>query len=74
MSNRQITIFLAVIQVVGLIFYGVFSAVYILALPSIYILTQKPVFHSLLEVFGGLFLALMIISMLVLVYFKKKAN
>jgi threonine/homoserine/homoserine lactone efflux protein len=48
--------FLFLTQIIGVIFYGVFYAAYVFALPSLSILTGEPVYHSLLSIFGGLFL------------------
>jgi hypothetical protein len=69
----RITALLTLFQVVGLVFYGVFSAVYILALPSIYILTNNPILHLLLTVFGGLFLALAVVSAVIAIVAKKNS-
>jgi hypothetical protein len=59
------------VQVIGAVFYCVFSAAYIFALPSIQILTGEPTIHLLLSVFGGLFLLLTIIVFAHAAFIKK---
>ena len=66
-NNKRIAGWLIFVQVVGLIFYGVFSAVYILPLPSYEILTNDPVLNPLLAIFGGSFFVLTAISALIAV-------
>ena len=69
--KRNLSVILFFVQAIGAVFYGVFSAAYILALPSIKILTGDPTIHMLLSIFGGLFLIL-IIAVFVLALFMKK--
>lgn len=54
--KKHLTLFLFLAQGIGLVFYIVFSAAYIIPLPSTQVLTGEPVFHLLLSIFGGLFL------------------
>ena len=54
--------FLFLTQIIGVIFYGVFYAAYAFALPSLSILTGEPVYHSLLSIFGGLFLVFVVVG------------
>ncbi len=65
MKSKQLDRFLFAIQGIGIIFYGVFSAAYILALPSNHLLSGEPVFHVLLSIFGGLFFLLTIAAIAV---------
>ena len=69
MKRKQLNSFLFLTQGIGAIFYTVFSAAYILALPTydffggegVRVLTGEPIFHLLLSIFGGLFLISIII-------------
>jgi hypothetical protein len=45
-------------QAIGAIFFAVFLASYALALPSNQVLHGEPIFRTTLSIFGGLFLAL----------------
>jgi hypothetical protein len=72
LKSKHLTIFLILTQCTGVIFYGVFSAAYMLALPSVNVLTGVPIFHFLLSVFGGLFLFLIIGSVLLSIAVKTK--
>jgi len=62
LKRKNLNLFLLVTQLAGVIFYGVFSAAYILALPSLNVLTGVAIFHLLLSVFGGLFLILIVVA------------
>ena len=64
MKRKQLNLLLFGVQGIGLIFYGIFTAAYMLALPSNRVLSGEPVFHLLLSVFGGLFVLLIIISVM----------
>jgi len=69
LKRKQLNSFLFLTQGIGAIFYTVFSAAYILALPTydffggegVRVLTGEPIFHLLLSIFGGLFLISIII-------------
>jgi hypothetical protein len=52
-------------QAIGAIFFAVFLASYALALPSNLVLHGEPIFRIPLSIFGGLFLALTAIAILV---------
>jgi len=51
-------------QGIGAIFFAVFLASYALALPSNQVLHGEPIFRTTLSIFGGLFLALTAIAIL----------
>jgi hypothetical protein len=51
-------------QAIGAIFFAVFLASYALALPSNQVLHGEPIFRTTLSIFGGLFLALTAIAIL----------
>jgi hypothetical protein len=49
-------------QAIGAIFFSVFLVSYALALPSNLVLHGEPIFRTSLSIFGGLFLALTAIA------------
>jgi hypothetical protein len=51
-------------QAIGAVFFAVFLASYALALPSNLVLHGQPIFRIPLSIFGGLFLALTAIAIL----------
>jgi hypothetical protein len=51
-------------QAIGAVFFAVFLASYALALPSNLVLHGEPIFRIPLSIFGGLFLALTAIAIL----------
>jgi len=51
-------------QAIGTVFFAVFLASYALALPSNQVLHGEPIFRTTLSIFGGLFLALTAIAIL----------
>jgi len=57
-------------QGIGAIFFAVFLASYALALPSNQVLHGQPIFKTSLSIFGGLFLALIAISIVISVIVK----
>jgi len=63
LKSKQLTLFLFFVQGIGVIFSSVFSAAYFFALPSINVLSEEPVFKLLLSIFGGLFVILVLVSL-----------
>jgi hypothetical protein len=57
-------------QGIGAVFFAVFLASYALALPSNLVLHGQPIFRIPLSVFGGLFLALTAIAILLSIIIK----
>jgi hypothetical protein len=55
-------VFLLLTQAIGAVFVGVFSAAYLLALPSDKVLHSEPMFSLSLQLTGALFLILILIS------------
>jgi hypothetical protein len=51
-------------QGIGAVFFAVFLASYALALPSNQVLHGQPIFRTSLSIFGGLFLTLTAIAVL----------
>lgn len=64
MNRNWVTLWLLV-ECVGAIFYCVVAAAYFLPFPSTQILIGEPIFKTLLAVFGGLFLVLALVSMII---------
>jgi hypothetical protein len=70
MKNRTINFFLYLIEVAGSVFLAIFLAVYLFALPSIDVLHGEPFSDLLLSIFGGIFLIL--IAIIILIRIAKK--
>jgi hypothetical protein len=71
LSCRQITTFLFAAQGTGAIFVGIFSAAYLLGLPSTAVLHSEPGFRIPLAIFGTALLVL-VLSALVLANLVKR--
>jgi hypothetical protein len=69
-KRKHLNLFIFTAQIVGAIFYGVFSAAYILSLPSTQVLSGEPVFRLLLSVFEGLFIICILIGLILSVIAK----
>jgi hypothetical protein len=63
LERKQLAMFLFLTQGVGAVFYSVFSAAYIIPVPSTTVLTGDPVFHLLLSIFGGLFFIFILVAL-----------
>ncbi len=74
MNIRQLAVFLFVAQGIGAAFYAVFSAAYILAIPSINVLSGEPVFKWPLTVFGVLFIVLTIVLLAGSVVYRREST
>jgi len=59
-------------QAVGAIFFAVFLASYALALPSNKVLHGEPIFRTSLSIFGGLFLILVAVAVVLSIVVKPK--
>jgi hypothetical protein len=70
LKRKQLVRFVFLTQGVGAIFFAVFLASYALALPSNQVLHGQPVFRIPLSIFGGLFLALVAISLVLSIIVK----
>jgi predicted Abi (CAAX) family protease len=64
MNRNWVTLWF-LIECVGAIFYSVVAAAYFLPFPSTQILIGEPIFKTLLALFGGLFLVLTLVAMIV---------
>jgi hypothetical protein len=62
-KRKHLNLFIFASQGIGAIFYGVFSAAYILPLPSTQVLSGEPVFRLLLSAFEGLFIICILIGL-----------
>jgi hypothetical protein len=72
LNIKQLAVFLFVAQGIGAAFYAVFSAAYILAIPSIEVLSGEPVFKWPLTVFGVMFVILILVLLLGSAVYKPK--
>ena len=72
LTNKQINIFLFAAQGIGAIFVSIFSAAYLLGLPSTNVLHSEPIFRTLLSVFGALFLIFILGAFVLSVLVKKR--
>jgi hypothetical protein len=59
-------------QAVGAIFFAVFLTSYALALPSNKVLHGEPIFRTSLSIFGGLFLILVAVAVVISIVVKPK--
>ncbi len=71
-SNKQVNIFLLAIEGIGLIFVSIFSAAYLLGLPSTAVLHSEPTFRTALSVLGVLLIALVLSALVISAVAKKK--
>ncbi len=70
MKRNQLARFVFMSQGIGAIFIAVFLASYALALPSNEVLHGEPIFRTPLSIFGGLFLLLIAISVVLSIVVK----
>jgi hypothetical protein len=70
LNANQLAALLFITQGTGAVFFAVFSAAYILAIPSIKVLSAEPVFKWPLTAFGVLFVILISVSLLVSAVYK----
>jgi hypothetical protein len=69
---RQLKWYIFLVQGIGAIFYGVFSAAYILTLPSTRVLSGEPIFKVPLTIFSIMFVALILFSLAVGAAYRQK--
>jgi hypothetical protein len=72
LANKQINIFLFAAEGIGAIFVSIFSAAYLLGLPSTNVLHSEPIFRTLLSAFGVLFLIFILAALVLSVLAKRK--
>ncbi len=70
MKRNQLVRFVFLTQGIGAVFYAVFLASYALALPSNEVLHGQPIFRIPLSIFGGLFLTLVVIYLVLSIVIK----
>jgi hypothetical protein len=73
LSNKQITQFLFAAEGIGAIFVSIFSAAYLLGLPTTEVRHSEPIFRISLSVFGVSFL-IFILTAFVLSFIVKLKN
>jgi hypothetical protein len=74
LKRNQLSRFVFLTQGIGAVFYAVFIASYALALPSNRVLHGEPVFRIPLSIFGGLFLILVVLALILSFLVKTKNN
>ncbi len=72
MKKNNLVRFAFLTQVVGAIFFAVFLTSYALALPSNKVLHGEPIFRTSLSIFGGLFLILVAVAVVLSIIVKPK--
>jgi hypothetical protein len=70
LKAKELAAYLFLAQGIGAVFYAVFSAAYILAIPSTKVFSGEPVFKWPLTVFGVLFVILILTSLLLSAIYK----
>ena len=69
--DKRLGWYILLVQAIGAIFYVVFSAAYILAIPSINVLSGEPIFKIPMTIFSVLFVVLMLVSLVIGAVYKK---
>ena len=73
MKRQQLPLLIYLAQGIGVIFYGIFLAAFYIPMPSNDTLIGDPNFRTPLSIFGGIFLIVIIIS-IVASYIENKKN
>ena len=69
--DKRLSWHILIVQAIGALFYAVFSAAYILAIPSINVLSGEPIFKIPMTIFSVLFVVLILISLVIGTLYKK---
>ena len=69
--DKRLSWYILIVQAIGALFYAVFSAAYILAIPSINVLSGEPIFKIPMTIFSVLFVVLILISLVIGTLYKK---
>jgi len=64
-------LYILTVQAIGTVFFIIFSAAYILAIPSINVLSGEPIFKIPMTIFSTLFVVLILISLVIGAVYKK---
>jgi hypothetical protein len=72
LSDKQTTTFLFAAQAIGAIFVGIFSAAYLLGLPTTAVLHSEPAFRIPLAIFGAVLLVLVLSALVLAILVKKE--
>jgi hypothetical protein len=72
LKRNNLVRFAFLTQAVGAIFFAVFLTSYALALPSNKVLHGEPIFRTSLSIFGGLFLILVAVAVVLSIVVKPK--
>ena len=69
--DKRLGWYILTVQAIGAAFFAVFSAAYILAIPSINVLSGEPIFKIPMTIFGVLFVVFILISLVIGTLHKK---
>jgi hypothetical protein len=72
MKNQPLTSLVALAQIVGVVFFGIFLAAFYLPMPSNDTLIGEANFRTPMSIFGIIFIALTLIALLVSYAIKRK--
>ncbi len=71
LNSKQIDMFLFAVHGIGAVFVAIFSAVYLLGLPTTNVLHSEPIFRTTLSILGIILIAL-VLAAFVLAAIKRK--
>ncbi len=71
LKRKRLALLLFSTQGLGVIFVIVFSLAYYIPIPSTQVLIGEPIFHSLLQIFGGFFFVFTILVLILSAIVKK---
>jgi len=72
LKTKTVATYVVAVQIVGGLFYAFFSAAYILAIPSIKVLSGQSIFKIPMMVFGTLFVALTLTALVIALVRRRK--
>jgi hypothetical protein len=72
LNNKQINMFLFAAEGIGAIFVSIFSAAYLLGLPSTAVLHSEPAFRTTLSILGVLLIAIALLALAIAALMKRK--
>jgi hypothetical protein len=69
--DKRLSWYILTVEALGAAFFAVFSAAYFLAIPSINVLSNEPIFKIPMTIFCFLFVVLLLVSLVVGAFQKK---
>ncbi len=73
-KTKSLSLYIYAVQIIGAAFYAVFSAAYILSIPTTKVLSGEAIFKVPLTVFGVLFIVLILVSLVIAATNKKSIS